>query len=102
MVIAELAHLLVGHSGEPLRGEAERSAPQPGDSFDVVAPGVVEHAAAFAAHDQERTILLVLAQIGLHVHQACDVARLNRVRDVGHAASSAAAARAQRLGSAMP
>ena len=49
MVVAELAHLPVGDLGEPLRGKAERGAPQPRHRLDVVAPGIVEHAAAFAA-----------------------------------------------------
>ena len=102
VVIAELAHLLVGDLGEPLRAEAERGAPQPRDRFDVVAAGVVEHAAALAARDDERPFLLVLAQVGLHVHEACDVARLDRVRDVGHAASSDGGCCRSASGSAMP
>ena len=102
MVVAELAHLLVGDLGEPLGAEAERGAPQPGDRFDVVATGIVEHAAALAARDDQRAFLLVPAQVGLHVHEAGDVARLDRVRDVVHASSSDAAAFRSASGSAMP
>ena len=102
VVVAELAHLLVGDLGEPLGAEAERGAPQPRDGFDVVAAGIVEHAAALAARDDQRAFLLVLAQVGLHVHQAGDVARLDRVRDVGHASSSDAAALRSASGSATP
>ena len=59
MVVAELAHLLVGDLGEPLRAEAERGAPQAGDQLDVVVPGIVEHAAAFAARNDQRAVRLV-------------------------------------------
>ncbi len=96
MVVAELAHLLVGDLGEPLGAEAERSAPQPRDRLDVVAAGIVEHATALAAHDDLRAFLLVPAQVGLHVHQACDVARLDRVRNIGHSQSSDCGGFAQR------
>ena len=102
VVVAELAHLLVGDLGEPLGAEAQRGAPQARHRFDVVAAGVVEHAAALAARDDQRAVLLVLAQVGLHVHEARDVARLDRVRNIGHAASSDAAAFCNASGSAMP
>src|ERR1700674_4912541 len=102
MVIAERPHLLVGNLGKPLGGKAERGAPQPGYRFDVVAAGIVEYATALPARDDQRAFLLVLAQVGLHVHQACDVARRDRVRNVAHASSSAAAALLSASGSAMP
>jgi hypothetical protein len=44
----------------------------------------------------------VLAQVGLHVHQRCDVARFDRVGNVGHAQSSDSAALRSACGSAMP
>ena len=102
VVVAELAHLLVGDLGEPLGAETERGAPQPGHRLDVVAAGIVEHPTALAARNHQRALLLVLAQVGLHVHEACDVARLDRVRNIGHAASSDAAAFRSASGSAMP
>src|SRR5262249_61676824 len=97
MVVAEVSHLLVSDLGEPLGAEAERSAPQARHRVDVVAAGIVEDATALAAHDD-----VVLAQIGLHVHQTCDVARLDRVRNIGHAQSSDSAALRSAGGSAMP
>jgi len=102
MVVAELAHLLIGDLGEPFGGKAERGAPQSCYRFDVVAAGIVEDAATLAAHDHVRAFLLVLAQVGLHVHEACDIARLDGVRDIGQSASSASAAFRRVSGSAMP
>jgi hypothetical protein len=102
MVVAEVSHLLVSDFGEPLGAEAERSAPQPRHRVDVVAAGIVEDATALPAHDDVRAFLLVLAQIGLHVHQACDVARLDRIRNIGHSQSSDSAALRSARGSAMP
>ena len=102
VIVAELAHLLVGDLGEPLGAEAERGAPQPRHRLDVVATGIVEHPAALAARDDQRAFLLVPAQVGLHVHEAGDVACLDRVRDVIHASSSDAAAFRNASGSATP
>ena len=102
VIVAELAHLLVGDPGEPLGAEAQRGAPQPCHRLDVVAAGIVEHPAALAARNDQRTFLLVPAKVGLHVHEACDVARLDRARNIGHAASSDAAAFSNASASAMP
>src|SRR5215468_7027333 len=102
MVVAEVSHLLVSDFGKPLGAEAERSAPQPSHRVDVLAAGVVEDATALSAHDDVRAFLLVRAQVGLHVHQACDVARLYRVRNIGHLASSDSAASRSACGSATP
>src|SRR5437588_11786848 len=102
MIVAELAHLLVGHPGEPLGAEPQRRAPQAGHCLDVLAPGFINDAATLATGNDQRPILLMLAQVRLHVHDACDVARLNGVRNVGHGASSSAAASCSWPGPAMP
>jgi hypothetical protein len=46
--------------------------------------------------------LLVFAQIGLHMHEARDIARLDRVWNIGHALSSTAAALSKSSGSVTP
>jgi len=46
--------------------------------------------------------MLMLAKIGLHVHEARDIARLDRVRYVGHVLSSAAAILRKSSGSLTP
>ena len=91
-----------GDLGEPLGAKSQRRAPQARNRVDIVAAGIVEHATALAAHDDVRALRLVLAQIGLHVHQRCDVARLDRVRDIAHAQSSDSAVFRSACGSAMP
>jgi len=91
VVVAKLTHLLVGDLGEPLRAEAQCGAPQPRDCFDVLFAGVVENSAALAARNDERPIFLVRAKVRLHVYETCHVACLDRIRDVGHLASSEAA-----------
>jgi hypothetical protein len=88
VVIAERAHLLVGDCGERLGAEPQRGAPQPRHRLEVAAAGIVVHPTALAARDDQRTLLLVLAQVGLHVHEARDVARLDRVGNIGHLRSS--------------
>src|SRR5262249_46182338 len=100
MVVAELSHLLGGDLRKPLGAKSQRRAPKPGGHVDIIAPGIVEHATALAARDDVRTFLLVLAQIGLHMHEARDVARLDRVWNVAHAQSSDPSPSA--CGSAMP
>jgi len=50
---------------------------QPCDRFDVLTAGFVEHAAAFGARDHQWTFQLVSAEIGLHVHETGNVARLD-------------------------
>src|SRR5262249_7610750 len=102
MIVAEVSHLLVSDFGKPLGAEAEGSAPQPRHRVDVVAAGVVEDATALSAHDDVRAFLLVRAQVGLHVHQAGDVARLGGVRNLGPLASSVLAAWRSAFGSATP
>jgi hypothetical protein len=44
----------------------------------------------------------VFTEIGLHVHEARDVARLDRVRNIGHALSSASAILRNSSGSVTP
>src|SRR5215471_492973 len=102
MVVTEVSHLLVSDLGKPLGAETEGSTPQPRHRVDVVAAGVVEDATALPAHDDVRALPLVRAQVGLHVHQAGDVARLDGVRNVGHFASSDSAAWRSAFGSATP
>ena len=100
MVIAERAHLLGGDLRKPLGAESERRAPESRDRVDVIASGIVEDTTTLATRDDVRAFFLVLAQIGLHMHQRCDVARLDRVRNVAHAQSSDASFSA--CGSARP
>jgi len=48
--------------------------------------GIVEHIDALAARDDHRPQLEMLRQVGLRMHDRCDVARLHRIRGhVGHA-----------------
>jgi hypothetical protein len=101
VIVAEISHLLVGNL-EPLGSKTERSTPQPCDRFDVFVTGIVVYAATIAAHDDQRAFLLVFTEIGLHVHEARDVARLDRVRNIGHALSSASAILRNSSGSVTP
>ena len=79
MIVAEPAHLLVSDLGQPLGGESQRRTPQPRDRFDVVAAALLEDAAAVPACNDQRTFLLMLPQIRLHVHEACNIASFERL-----------------------
>ena len=100
MVVAERAHLLGGDLRKPLGAKSERRAPESRDRVDVIASGIVEDSTTPATRNDVRAFFLVLAQIGLHMHQGCDIARLDRVRNVAHAQSSDASRSA--CGSATP
>ena len=102
MIVAETAHLLVGNFGKSLGREAEGGAPQPRNRLDVFAARIVIYVATVAARDDQWTFLLVFAQMGLHMHEARDIARLDRVRNTGHALSPAAAVLSRLVGSVMP
>ncbi len=102
VIVAETSHLLVGDLSKPLGSKAERGTPQPCDRFDVFAAGIVVYAATIAARDDQRAFLLVLAQICLHMHEARDVARFDRVWNIGHGLSSAAAILRKPVGSVTP
>jgi hypothetical protein len=102
VIVGETSHLLVGNLGKSLGREAKRGTPQPSDRFDVFAARIVVYAAAIAARDDQWAFLLVFAQIGLHMYEARDIARLDRVWNIGHALSSAAAALSKSSGSAIP
>src|SRR5262249_27136254 len=95
VIVAETSHLLVSNLGKSLGGKTERGTPQPCDRFNVFA-------ATIAARDDQRAFLLVFAQVGLHMHEARDIARLDRVWNIGHALSSAAAALSKSSGSVIP
>src|SRR6516225_1973347 len=102
VIVAETAHLLVGNLGKSLGREAERGAPQPCNRLDVFAARIVIYAATVAARDDQWAFLLVFAQMGLHMHEARNIARLDRVRNIGHALSPAAAVLSKLVGSVIP
>src|SRR5262249_48125430 len=79
VIVGETSHLLICDLRKSLGREAKRSTPQPSDRFDVFAPRIVIYAAAIAARDDQWAFLLVFAQIGLHVYEARNIARLDRV-----------------------
>ena len=86
--VGQLLHLPLGSLGQPLFAEAERRAPKARQAFDVAFARVIGHPNAVAARDHEGPLLLVEAQVGVGVHADLDVAGLERVRDVGHDATS--------------
>src|SRR6516165_12377661 len=102
VIVAETAHLLVGNLGKSLGREAERGAPQPCNRLDVFAAIIVVYVATVAARDDKWAFLLMFAQMGLHMHEARDIARLDRVWNIGHALSSAAAISRKLSGSVTP
>jgi hypothetical protein len=102
VIVAETAHLLVGNLGKSLGREAERGAPQPSNRLDVFAARIVIYVATVAARDDKWAFLLAFAQMGLHMHEARDIARLDRVRNIGHALSPAAAVLSKSVGSVIP
>jgi len=102
VIVAETSHLLVSNLGKSLGRETERGTSQPGDRFNVFAARIVVYATTIAARDDQRALLLVFAQIGLHMHEARDIARLDRVWNIGHALSSTAAALSKSSGSVTP
>ncbi len=59
VVERQRAHLLGRHLDQPLVGEAERCAPQPGQCIDVALAGIVPHVHALAAGDDHRPDFLM-------------------------------------------
>src|SRR5262249_62254236 len=102
VIVAETSHLLVSNLGKSLGREAERGTPQPCDRFNVFPARIVVYATTVAASDDQRAFLLVFTQIGLHMHEACDIARLDRIWNMGHALSWATAALSKSSGSVIP
>ena len=74
VVIGQGAHLAEGGVGQTLFGKSERSAPEPGHAFDVGLAMLVEYLHAFAAHNHQRPVALMVAQLGVGMQMVPDVA----------------------------
>src|SRR5690349_9381897 len=79
LVVAEAAHLLVGDLGEPLHAEAERGRPEARRSFEVLLALVVIDVDPLRLLDDRRPGLQVIAQVGLRMHEARDIPRVQAV-----------------------
>ncbi|MNE09998.1 hypothetical protein D3C80_1026930 [compost metagenome] len=80
--------LLLRGADQALVAEAQRGAPQPGHAFDVVLALLVEDVHAFAALDDQRTLLLMLAGVGVGMQLVLDVFFAERGSGLGHDALS--------------
>ena len=84
MIVADLAHLVVGDLGQPLDAEAERRAPQARRRLEILPAVLVVDEDALAPRDDRRALLEVLAQVRLGMHEARDVERVQAVRQTVH------------------
>jgi len=79
VIVSDIPHLVIGNLGEPLIAKAERCAPKAGRRLQVLPPAIVEYVDAFAARENARTGLDVLAQVGLRMNQAGDIPDMQAV-----------------------
>ncbi len=77
MRIAQLAHLLVGHARQALRGVAQRGAPEAGSGVEELCAGIIPDVDALAARHDDGAFLEMPRQIGLRMDYGGDVARLH-------------------------
>ena len=84
MIVADIAHLLIGDLGKPLDAEAERGAPQARRAFEIFAARTGIDIDALAARKNARTGFDMLAQIRLRMDQRRDITRMQAVGQMGH------------------
>src|SRR5262249_39806224 len=77
--VGQLLHLPRRGLDEPLLAEAERGAPEPGETLDIVLAVLVGDVDAVPGGDDERAVLLVRPEIGLRVEQGRDVPAAQRI-----------------------
>src|SRR6185312_690712 len=74
MVVGETLHLRLGGVDQPLLAIAQRDAPKAGETLDIFLAGIVPDAHALTARHDERTVRLMLREIGVGMKLKGDVA----------------------------